>query len=136
MLCLVSQVVLILANKMSYLSKCSIAELGPNCLANGSKVNQAIVMEVDWFEYRFFNFGNIISSSAFDKPSIIGKRSLAIVFEVTSATLSSASVVHLLYLFVYDLENAMILSGQKITFRNLFVIISYEHIRTINQISM
>ena len=125
MLCIVSQVVLILADKMSYLSKCSIAELGPNCLANGSKVNQAIVMEVDWFEYRFFNFGNIISSSAFDKPSIIGKRSLAIVFEVTSATLSSASVVHLLYLFVYDLENAMILSGQKITFRNLFVFISY-----------
>ena len=101
MLCIVSQVVLILADKMSYLSKCSIAELGPNCLANGSKVNQAIVMEVDWFEYRCFNFGNIISSSAFDKPSIIGKRSLAIVFEVTSATLSSASGVHLLYLFVF-----------------------------------
>ena len=77
-------------------------------------------MEVDWFEYRCFNFGNIISSSAFDKPSIIGKRSLAMVFEVTSATLSSASVVHLLYLFVFDLENAMIMSGQKITIRNIF----------------
>ena len=96
-----------------------MAELGPNCLANGSKVNQAIVMEVDWFEYRCFNFGNIISSSAFDKLSIIGKRSLAIVFEVTSATLSSASGVHLLYLFVFDLKNAMILSGPKITLRNI-----------------
>ena len=75
-----------------------MADAGPSCLANGSKVNQAILIDVDGLAYKCLNFGKIKLNSELDRFSMIGSKSLAIVFDVTSATFSSASIVHLLYL--------------------------------------